>query len=373
MKDSTRNILLVIVIICIVGAIWYLDKGKVNPGGAVGGGVVASSTTAVHSADYAANAKQYPAAKELISPDGYINTGGQPVTISSLLGKKVILLDFWTYSCINCQRTIPYLNAWYQKYKDAGLEIIGIHTPEFDFEKVYANVAAAVDKFGIKYPVVMDSNYYTWNEYNNEYWPEEYLIDVDGLVRENNIGEGNYAETEQTIQKLLAQLDTTLGTTTANIPTGLVNINETINANSPETYFDYQRNTNLGNGTAGVEGVQTFTTPSAIDPDTLYLGGTWNIEDQFAENSEAGDTITFKYDAQDVYFVASSVPGVTITVLRDGVPVTTEAGSDLNAQSQVNIKEPRLYHLITEQTPGTHTLKIIVNGPKLDAYTFTFG
>ena len=372
MSNSQRNLVLFLVVIAVIGSIWYLESMKAGPSGNIGGGVVASSTSSVHSANYAANLSKYPQAKEFIKPDGYINTNGEPITLSSLIGKKVILVDFWTYSCINCQRTIPYLNQWYSKYKDEGLEIIGVHTPEFAFEKVYQNVSDAVQKFGIKYPVVMDSNYYTWNEYGNNYWPEEYLIDIDGLVRENNIGEGNYEETEQNIQKLLAERAQTLGMN-VNVSGGTVSVDQSIETNSPETYFDWQRNTNLGNVTAAVKGVQNFTMPSSIDLNTLYLSGKWNIEDEFAENSAKGDSITFKYNAKNVYFVASSDPGVTITVLRDGVVVGAERGEDVDSHGQVNIKEPRLYKLINESTAGTHTLEIIVNGPKLDAYTFTFG
>jgi thiol-disulfide isomerase/thioredoxin len=171
------------------------------------------------------------------------------------------LLDFWTYSCINCQRTIPYLNAWYAKYKDAGLEIIGVHTPEFDFEKKYENVAAAVRKFGIQYPVVMDSNNRTWNAYGNMYWPEHYLIDINGLVVDRHIGEGGYAETEAKIQQLLTERKDALNDSVA-IPTGTVDITSTIQANSPETYFGATRNEYLTNGTS----------PHSIDADTEASG-----------------------------------------------------------------------------------------------------
>jgi len=370
MKDKKRISILIVVLILVVGAISYLESMKAGSG-AGGPTIDANASSTVHSANYAINKLQYPAAKELVSPDGYINTGGVSTTLASLIGKKVILLDFWTYSCINCQRTIPYLNAWYQKYKDSGLVIIGVHTPEFDFEKNYNNVSAAVKQFGIQYPVVMDSNYLTWNAYGNEYWPEEYLIDIDGLVRENNIGEGNYQQTETTIQKLLAERNQALGSTST-IPTGFVSATQADNANSPETYFDWQRNQYLGNGSQGVAGEQTFTRPSTINPNTLYLVGNWNIEDQFAENGEADDRIIYKYNAQNVYFVASSLPGVTLTVLRDGIPVTTERGADVSASSTVTIQAPRLYKLIQESQAGTHTLELIIHGPKLDAYTFTF-
>jgi thiol-disulfide isomerase/thioredoxin len=136
---------------------------------------------------------------------GYINTH-DGFRLSEIVGKKVVLVDFWTYSCINCQRTQPYLNAWYKKYKDAGLEIVGVHTPEFAFEKDRANVVAAVEKFGITYPVVQDNDYQTWGTYGNRYWPRKYLIDIDGYIVYDHIGEGGYEETEEKIQELLRAL-----------------------------------------------------------------------------------------------------------------------------------------------------------------------
>ena len=148
---------------------------------------------------------RYDKAKEISSPDGFINTA--PITISELIGEKVILIDFWTYSCINCQRTLPYLNAWYEKYKDSGLAIVGIHTPEFGFEKEYDNVLAAAKKFGVTYPVVLDNDYATWRAYSNRYWPRKYLIDIDGYIVYDHSGEGAYDQTERKIQELLGHAD----------------------------------------------------------------------------------------------------------------------------------------------------------------------
>jgi thiol-disulfide isomerase/thioredoxin len=339
----------------------------------VAGGTPTAVGGVPHSANYIADKSKYPPAKELVSPDAFINTGGQPLTIGSLIGKKVILVDFWTYSCINCQRTIPYIEAWYQKYQGSGLVVIGVHTPEFAFEKILSNVQAAVKQFGITYPVALDSEYNTWNAYGNNYWPEEYLIDIDGLVREHNIGEGNYTETEQNIQKLLIERNQALGLSTP-IPTGHVNINEAINTGSPESYFDWSRNQYLGNGTKQMSGVQKFTAPSGNPPaNTYYLNGTWNIANESASNTTDGATITYTYDATNVYFVASAAPGVTITVLRDGQPVGAEAGADVNAQSQVQIGAARLYKLIAEPSEGKHTMTIIVHGTGLNAFTLDFG
>lgn len=146
---------------------------------------------------------EYPRAEEITAPTGFINTDG--VSIGAARGEKVILLDFWTYSCINCQNTQPYLNAWHERYADEGLQIIGVHKPEFGFEKNPANVAAAVREAGIQYPVVLDNNDATWDAYEQSYWPTMYLIDSDGFVRYKHIGEGAYKETEAEIQELLAE------------------------------------------------------------------------------------------------------------------------------------------------------------------------
>lgn len=170
----------------------------------------------------AQKAAKYPLAPEIVDPNGFINTDGQPITLAQFKGKKVVLIDFWTYSCINCQRTIPYLNDWYKKYSDQGLEIIGISTPEFSFEKVQSNVQQAVTSLGIKYPVVLDNNMGTWNAYGNEYWPREYLVDIDGYIVHDHAGEGDYADTEQAIQQALAERDSRLGIT-ATMPTVTAN------------------------------------------------------------------------------------------------------------------------------------------------------
>jgi thiol-disulfide isomerase/thioredoxin len=148
---------------------------------------------------------QFIKAPEFAQISGYINTpNNSPITLSSLKG-KVVLVDFWTYSCINCIRTIPYLNDWNQKYAEKGLVIVGVHSPEFEFEKNYDNVKAAVQRLGITYPVILDSDHGTWNAYGNQYWPRDYLIDSQGYIRDNHIGEGGYEQTEQMIKSLLAE------------------------------------------------------------------------------------------------------------------------------------------------------------------------
>lgn len=373
MTSLQRNASLAAALLLIGGAIWYLQSGKVShtSSGTAATAVALASTTA-HSANYAQNAQLYPMATELVAPLGYINTPAS-TTIGGLLSEhKVVLVDFWTYSCINCQRTIPYLRAWYDKYKPYGLEIVGVHTPEFAFEKVLTNVQEAVKKFAITYPVVLDSNYETWDAYHNRYWPAEYLIDQDGLVRENSIGEGNYAQTEATIQKLLRERAVTLGEDPSRIPDYPVDIGQNIDTSSPETYFNYSRNSNLGNGPAGRAGAQTFILPQTPTPNTLYLGGAWDIGEDYAQNSGTAQ-IEFNYSAKGVYIVASSPAGVDVQVLVDGSPITADKGADVRADGTVHIQEPRLYRLIDSATRQQHTIQIVVPSGVLQAYTLTFG
>ena len=400
---NNKKIALVVVVLVVIGAIWYLESGKVHSNPTDGSTqtlnvdattteIMTESSTSMSStaqpgsvspvlnsslAQLAAADKKagYQPAIEIAGPTGFINVA-PGFKLSSLIGKKVILVDFWTYSCINCVRTIPYLNAWYQKYKDQGLIIVGIHTPEFDFEKNIANVQSAVTQYGIQYPVVLDSNQSTWNAYNNLYWPHEYLIDLAGYIVHDHVGEGSYDETEGIIQKLLAQRASILemsasgiSTSTANVPAA--NLDE---IGSPETYFGAARNSLLANGNFFVNGNQTLMFPSSLEGNKLYLNGIWNFADQYATNVSAGAQIKYEYNAKNVYIVAAGNPkGTVVEVLQDGKPVTaTEAGSDVH-NGKMTVSGNKLYNIITNQAPGVHTLQLIVDTPGLQAFTFTFG
>ena len=376
-----KNIALAVVLAAIGASIWYLDSLKSSPAASGIASVaipVPAAATMPSSESAAAPArlpapKKYPRAIEIASPTGFINA--DPFKIGDLVGKKVVLVDFWTYSCINCERTIPYLNAWYEKYRGQGLEIVGVHTPEFEFEKKYDNVAAAVKKFGIRYPVVLDSDNGTWNAYQNRYWPHEFLIDIDGYIVHDHIGEGGYAETERAIQAALAERADRLGMAGA-VSSGVVRpsgVGETFAA-SPEAYFGAARNAFLGNGIQAVRGDQSLAVPAEIKPDTLYLDGAWHFEDEYATNASAGAKIVFRYSAKSVYFVASAKDGAKLRILRDGKPLGAAAGDDVGPDSAVMVKDDRLYKLITDPAgPGTHTVEIIIEKPGLSAFTFTFG
>ena len=391
--NKNKAIWLVITVVVIVGAIWYLESIQVHPTGSGGGTAInignssssassslqgTSGNAAVPSASLQsvaatdAKAGDQPAI-EIADPTGFVNASSS-FTLGSLVGKKVILLDFWTYSCINCVRTLPYLTAWYQKYASEGLEIVGIHTPEFDFEKELSNVQTAVQQYGIHYPVVLDSNYGTWQAYGNLYWPHEYLIDVAGYIVHDHVGEGDYGETETEIQKLLAQRDQVLGLPDT-VSQGLVNVQspDLSGINSPETYFGSNRNDSLADGMPQVIGAQNMTIPSSISLNQLYLGGGWNFQPEFATNNEGGAKIVFQYDSGKVYFVASAAASTTIQVLQDGQPIGAAAGSDVH-NGVVTVGQSRLYNIVNNPDgSGEHTLELIVNSPGLEAFTFTFG
>lgn len=396
-----RSLILVMVLAAVVGSIYYLNSTSVSVLPAKNGDVKSlavpvpsgvpqetpsSSVSPAETASVqplamriAEKQKKFETGKEIVSPSGFINA--DKFALKDLVGKKVILIDFWTYSCINCIRTFPYLNAWYEKYKDRGLEIVGIHSPEFEFEKKYENVVAAVKKFGIKYPVVLDNDYGTWSAYKNRYWPREYLIDIDGFIVHDHIGEGSYEETESEIQKALAERAAILGQN-EKIAKGVVNPTGTIAVNpgaplSPETYFGAARNEYLGNGIRGTTGAQTLTEPGATKLNTLYLTGNWNFADEYAENKSAAAKIIFSYEAKNVYLVAGASAPVKIKILKDGKPLgDKDIGEDVvlkNGESIVTVQAERLYKLIRGADWGKHTIELIIESPGIRAFTFTFG
>ncbi|NUN11964.1 redoxin family protein [Candidatus Micrarchaeota archaeon] len=353
-----KTILLIIALVLIGGVIFYFESTKVTPS-------VSSQEEVgfidrhVDAIPIAEKQRKYERGIDLSTPDGWINTNG--VSVNDLVGKKVVLIDFWTYSCINCQRTTPYLNAWYEKYADSGLEIIGVHTPEFDFEKDYDNVKKAVEKFGIKYPVALDNDYSTWREYGNRYWPRKYLIDIDGYIVYDHIGEGGYEETEAKIQELLAERKQKLNEDVS-ISSGMVNpsVEAPSNVASPETYFGADRNELLANGLQGLVGKQSFSEPSALKDNSLYLVGDWHFEPEYAESITDGKVL-FNYQAKNVYFVASADQETSVGVYLDGELLKT-----------ISVKDSQLYELVQGNEVGKHSLELRVR-KGLKAFTFTFG
>lgn len=374
-----KSIVVVILVATVVVSISYLNSEKVSRD-SIGGKVEVKTVANVMNKDE--KNKKYPVAKEITTPDGFINTpqaadgSAKPITIGEFIGKKVVLLDIWTYSCINCQRTTPYLNAWYKKYEDNGLVIIGLHTPEFEFEKIYKNVVEATKRLDIKYPVVLDNDYSTWDAYDNRFWPHKYLIDIDGYIVYDHIGEGGYGEAEKRIQKALLERSQKLGIAEV-IPQTILNKNEVDsttadNAGSPEVYFGSARNSLLANGLSGKTGLQTFIRPKTSPLNSLNLVGIWNIQDEFAENTESNARIIFRYKAQYVYMVASAEKEVRAKILVDGKIVET-LGKDVDENGFVVIQGDQLYTLVAGTTSGEHLLEIIIENPGLRAFTFTFG
>jgi thiol-disulfide isomerase/thioredoxin len=376
---SKKNIILAVVVAVIVFSISYLERDKANSYVVVQSGSAdlpfATSTCSkgycASSTDKVSTVKKntlYSRGKELVSPSGFINT--EPFKIKDLVGKKVILVDFWTYSCINCQRTIPYLNAWYKKYKDAGLVIVGVETPEFEFEKDKSNVEAAVKKFGIEYPVVQDNARGTWSAYQNMYWPRKYLIDADGYVVYDHIGEGGYEETELKIQSLLKELAEKNGTQVNVGGVEATSISKQAEVASegisPEVYFGFLRNVSFaGNVNFAMQGEHQFEVPKSdkILKNKFYLGGTWDVQEEFIIGKK-DSTLVFPYTAKNVYIVGESKDGkpIDVDVYRDNVKVKT-----------ISITGATLYTLINEAGVESHTLELrpLRDGVKL--YTFTFG
>ncbi len=368
-----RDIIIVIVVLAAFGLIWYFqDRSSISLPTSVNtqsGGVVQVQSLLKPESD-----KGFSAAPDLTDVQGFINS--KPFKLQDYIGKKVILIDFWTYSCINCQRTTPYLNSWWEKYNDKGLLIVGVETPEFEFEKHLENVQAGVDKLGIKYPVVQDNNYGTWNAYGNRYWPRKYLINLDGYVVYDHIGEGGYQETEQKIQEVLNERMAALGTTGSLTESLTSEQNDHLgDIQSPETYFGSGRNEYFGNGTGAQNGTQNLTRPKNIQLNQFYLNGNWEFSPEYAENKSENASIIYKYNSKNVYFVAGSDNGAKIKVLQDGQPVSGAAGDDVAKDGTGGgfIKENRLYKLISNPSAGEHTLEIIIEEPGLKAFTFTFG
>ena len=320
---------------------------------------------------------QFKLAPELTKITSYINS--QPLTIEDLRG-KVVLVDFWTYSCINCIRTIPYLNAWHEKYADDGLVIVGIHTPEFEFEKDYNNLKAAIKKFDIKYPIAQDNEKDTWNAYENLYWPRKYLIDTEGYIRYDHIGEGAYTETEKVIKSLLAERTEYIG--------GNVTFDQSISnpensqsvnfdrINTPELYLGYEYSrTPLGSSEGyKPDQVVKYTIPddSKIVPNRIYLAGEWKNDNDHMELRSQVGRILLPYSAKAVNMVAGG--SGELNILEDNSKLNDSSrGTDISEDGTVKIDGQRLYNIVGHEQYGNHNIAIEVVGKGFQIYTFTFG
>jgi cytochrome c biogenesis protein CcdA/thiol-disulfide isomerase/thioredoxin len=303
-----------------------------------------------------------------------------PLTSDQLKG-KVVLVDFWTYSCINCLRTLPYVKAWAQKYKDSGLVVIGVHTPEFPFEKDLSNVQKAVHDFGITYPVAMDNNNKIWNAFSNQYWPAHYFIDVNGNVRYHHFGEGNYDESERWIQDLLKERNAQQA-----LPGGIVNVQaqgaeaapDMDEVKSPETYLGYERAQNFASpGGLNQEDPQLYTIPTHLEVNQWALAGKWIDESQIAALASSNGRIAYRFHARDLHLVLGpSADGkpIRFRVTIDGKAPGENHGVDTNDNGDGMVTENRLYQLVRQKGAiNDHTFTIEFLDPGVQAFAFTFG
>ena len=300
--------------------------------------------------------------------DKWLNTN-KPLTIAALKG-KVILVDFWTYTCINCIRTLPHIATWYDKYKNDGFVVVGVHTPEFQFEHDTGNVLNAIKTYGIHYPVAQDNEYATWNNYNNQYWPAEYLIDANGNIRRTDFGEGGYDQMELAIQTLLKENGQKITTKLSNLsdqtPTAQI---------SPETYLGSTRmqyyfpSGNLSNGE------QNFTLSNTLDLNSFSYGGIWTITNDYATTS-SNSSLNYNFVASKVFIIlrpGSSNSG-SVKVYLDGKLIDpSTAGTDVQ-NGIISVDSDRLYNVIDlHGKTESHTLQLNFQNPGIQAYTFTFG
>lgn len=317
----------------------------------------------------------FKVAPDLVGIAHYLNT--TPEELTEEIKDKVVLYDIWTYSCINCVRTLPYITAWNDKYADQGLLIVGIHSPEFEFEKDPKNVEMAIGKYGIKYPVVLDNDMKTWKAFENNYWPRKYIADHEGYIRYDHIGEGDYQETEKIIQQLLEERSTSLGIEmTSNAP--LVDIEEFEHTmfRTPELYFGYKFAQNR-NQLGSEEGFQPGKTISYSEPDNIdlhkfYLIGDWkNYDDSMELISETG-TIKLLYNAKEVNIVTEN--DGELEIFLDGDPLPAEyAGKDITTVNTLQVTEAGLYNIINSESSASHVMEIKVAGEGFQVFTFTFG
>ena len=288
----------------------------------------------------------------------WLNTPqGKPLTLKGLRG-KVVLVDFWTYSCINCQRSLPHVEAWYQRYAPYGLEIVGVHTPEFAFEHVVSNVRAQAKTLGVKYPIAVDNNYGTWNAYDNEYWPAEYLVDAKGVVRHVDFGEGNYSLTESLIRQLLVAAHPGLKLPP---PTSVPNLTPFVET-SPESYVGYKYGlTYMDSDVEPAKNVAAqYHFPSYLSSTTWALSGVWNEHAEEATSIKDAK-LEINYMAQDVYLVMGGSGTVTVSAGNGTAPMTIQVGG-----------VPRLYTLF-HTIASTNGIMVLKFTPGVQAFDFTFG
>jgi thiol-disulfide isomerase/thioredoxin len=327
---------------------------------------------------YAADKPTLSAAQQsLIGARQWLNTA--PPQAPDLHG-KVVLVNFWTYSCINSLRALPYVRAWADKYKDRGLVTVGDHAPEFGFEKDIANVRQATRLYDVRYPVAPDNNFTIWNAFDNEAWPAFYLVGADGRVRQRMLGEGDYDTIELTIQRLLAEANgsSVTGDITNVVGEGVQAPPDLDDLLSPETYVGYAKAENFASPGGLIAGAaKTYSAPSSLRLNHWGLVGAWNVAGEFATLNAASGGIRFRFHARDLHFVLGpSVPGqpLRFRVKLDDTAPGADHGVDVDAEGTGSVQEPRLYQLIRQTGPVLdRTFEIEFLDPGVRAYVFTFG
>jgi cytochrome c biogenesis protein CcdA/thiol-disulfide isomerase/thioredoxin len=314
---------------------------------------------------------------ELSGAVAWINS--QPLTRESLKG-KVVLVDFWTYSCINCLRALPYVEAWSAKYKDSGLVVIGVHTPEFAFEKDRSNVEKAVHDLGVAYPVAVDSKYSIWRAFDNKYWPAHYFIDAKGRIRYHHFGEGEYDVSEKVIQQLLAEAGN------KGVAQGSVNVAangvqaapDFAEVKSQETYIGYKRSENFASKDSIAEDKKKiYPVPGRLSLNQWSLSGSWTVGEEMAVLQSAPGKIVFRFHARDLHLVlgpAKNGKPVRFKVKLDGADVGDDRGADVNPDGSGTVEKNRLYQLIRQKgAVEDRTFEIEFLDPGVQAFAFTFG
>jgi len=314
-------------------------------------------------------------APNLVGIAHYLNTSSEELTKE--MENKVILYDIWTYSCVNCIRTLPFITSWDKKYSDQGLLIIGIHSPEFEFEKDPENVKIAMEKYGITYPVVLDNDMKTWKAFENNYWPRKYIADHDGNLRYDHIGEGGYQETEKVIQQLLDERAKAMGIENVS-GNELVSIKEFEHTlfRTPELYFGYkfaQSRNQLGSDEGFQPGkIVTYTEPNYIELNKFYPIGNWKNHEDSMELTETAGLIKLSFDAKEVNIVTEN--SAQLEIFLDGVSLTKKhAGYDISSGNKIMVSNAGMYNIINSETSISHTMDIVVEGKGFQVFTFTFG
>ncbi|WP_199337515.1 thioredoxin family protein [Nostoc sp. FACHB-152] len=313
----------------------------------------------------------------LVGAIAWLNS--QPLTVDELRG-KVVLINFWTYTCINWLRQLPYVRAWAEKYKDQGLVVIGIHTPEFEFEKNIDNVRRASTEMKIDYPIAVDNDYAVWRAFGNHYWPALYFIDTQGRIRHHQFGEGEYEQSERVIQRLLSEFGNgRVGQEMVEVDArGFEAAADWNNLKSPENYLGYERTENFASPNGAVlNKPRLYSVPAQLQLNQWALSGDWTITRQAIVLNKSGGRIAYRFHARDLHLVmgpAERGRPVRFRVLLDGQPIVAARGLDVDVRGEGTATEQRLYQLVRQPKPiSAQQFEIEFLDSGVEAFAFTFG